>query len=211
VKSSRVVLLLMVTAGLVAACAERGPLLQPGGAAATPPERVELRPAGPPQPVPTDALEEGPAFEDVDHGLVTAEVFAVMDRLRAVAGGSPDFGGLAISPDRTRLVLRWYGAVPADVQAEVDASSSGPLGVVVEPALFRPADLQAEVDRLFDAHPGVVTAASVHDGGDGVHLLIREAVVEAAGGVQQALADHGVVSDYPVFAEAGSVVPAGGA
>jgi hypothetical protein len=200
----RVVVLLLAAAGL-AGCADRAPR-QPGSTG-EPPGLVELEPAGPPPAVPTDGLSvEG--LEGLEYPPVTVEMLTAVDQLRAAAGDDPDSGGPEISLDRTRIVLRWYGEVPPAVQEVVDAYATGPFTVVVEPTRFRPGDLQAEVDRLFREHPGVIAAAGARPTGDGIELMIREDAVAAAGGLDEALADNGIVSEFPLFAEEGSVVPA---
>jgi hypothetical protein len=200
----RVVVPLLAAAGL-AACADRAP--QQPGSTGEPSGLVELEPAGPPQAVPTDGLSvEG--LEGLEYPPVTMEMLTAVDQLRAAAGDDPDFGGPEISLDRTRIVLRWYGEVPPAVQEVVDAYAAGPFTVVVEPTRFRPGDLQAEVDRLFREHPGVIAAAGARPTGDGIELMIRADAVAEAGGLDEALADNGIVSEFPLFAEEGSVVPA---
>jgi hypothetical protein len=204
----RVVVPLLAAAGL-AACADRAP--QQPGSTGEPSGLVELEPAGPPQAVETPGLSDELSVEELE-GLeyppVTVEMLTAVDQLREAAGDDPDFGGSEISLDRTRIVLRWYGEVPPAVQEVVDAYAAGPFTVVVEPSRFRPGDLQAEVDRLFREHPGVIAAAGARPTGDGIELMIREDAVAAAGGLDEALADNGVVSEFPLFAEEGSVVPA---
>ena len=199
-----------MAAVLLTGCADQPQ--QPGGPQAEPSGYVELRPM-PESPGPrpeqlSDHVLPDELLEDLAYPPVTTEMTAALDQLRAAAGGSPDFAGPELSADRTRIIVRWYGEVPGDVQAVVDAHATGAVTMVVEQVPFRPADLQEEVDRLFREHPGVITAIGVRSAGDGIDLMISEQVVAEAGGLDEALADHGVVSEFPLFPSAGSVVPA---
>ena len=100
------------------------------------------------------------------------------------------------------------GPVLVAVQAVVDDYASGPFTVVVEPTPFRPRDLRDEAQRLTAAHPGVIVGTGARATGDGIELMIPPEVVAAAGGLDQAPADHGVVSRFPLFPREGSLAPA---
>jgi hypothetical protein len=126
-------------------------------------------------------------------------IYDLLERLAAAAGDSPDFGTPGISLDRTRLTVRWFGELPAPVQAAL-ADHPG-FEVVVQPTAFRPGDLRAEAARLAGAHGDVIVAATPRPEGDGVEVLVPPAIAEAAGGADQALA--GVTSAVPLFAEVG--------
>ena len=147
-------------------------------------------------------------LETLEYPPVTTEMMAALDQVRAAAGGSPDFGDPEISRDRTRIIVRWYGELPDAVQAVVDAHATGDFTIVVEQVPFRPADLRAEAERLIREHPGVVNGVGPRPAGDGIDVMISEQAVEEAGGLDEALADAGVVSEFPLFPSAGSVVPA---
>lgn len=136
------------------------------------------------------------------------EVYEALDRLRAAAGDDPDSGAPEISADRSRIVVRWHGAVPAAVQAVVDQYATGPFTVVVEQTPFPPGELLTEAGRLVEAHPGVVSAAGPRSTGDGIDVMIRPGAVDAAGSLDHALVENGVVSDFPLFPSSGTVEPA---
>jgi hypothetical protein len=199
----------VLAVALLTACAG-GPPQRPGAPA---------DPSGPVEALPLpDTLVELPGgtaealpdelVEQLALPPVTTEMVEAIDRLRAAAGASPDFGGPEISQDRSRIVVRWHGEVPRAVQDVVDEYAHGPFTVEVQPTRFRPGDLQAEAGRLVREHPGVVAGAGARPAGDGLDVLITEEAVDDAGGVVQALERHGVVSDFPLFAESGSIVPA---
>ncbi|MCZ2849463.1 hypothetical protein [Modestobacter sp. VKM Ac-2978] len=203
--------LLLGGAVVLTSCAEQPQ--QPGAPGEQPPGYVELRPMpespGPlpdelsPHVVPPDEL-----LEDLSLPPVTAEMMAALDEVRAAAGGSPDFGDPEISTDRTRITVRWYGPVPAAVQQVVDAHAAGDFVMVVEQVPFRPGDLQAEAQRLIREHPGVVNAVGPRPAGDGIDVMISKQAVADAGGLDQAVADAGILSEFPLFPSSGSVVPA---
>ena len=127
-------------------------------------------------------------------------IYDLLERLSAAAGDSPDFGTPGISLDRTRLVVRWFGELPAPVQRVLD-SATGAFTVVVQPTAFRPADLVAEADRLVREHGDVVAAATARPEGDGIEVLVPLPIAEAAGGAEQAVAD--LVAGFPLVAEVG--------
>ena len=132
-------------------------------------------------------------------------IYDLLERLSAAAGDSPDFGTAGISLDRKRLVVRWYGELPAPVQRVVD--SAGPdVEVTVVPTPFRPGDLRAEAERLLAAHGTVLAAATARPEGDGIEVLVPPAVAEEAGGPAQAVA--GLDAAYPLSAEVGEAPPA---
>jgi hypothetical protein len=137
---------------------------------------------------------------------VPSGIYDVLERLSAAAGDSPDFGTTGISLDRTRLTVRWFGDLPAGVQAVLDSAGEG-FEVVVQPTEFRPGDLRAVAARLAGEHGDVVAAASARPEGDGIEVLVPPVVAEAAGGPRQALAAAGVTSDVPLFAEIGDAPP----
>ena len=130
-------------------------------------------------------------------------VYDLLERLAAAAGDSPDAGTHGISLDRTRLVVRWFGELPAAVQAVL--RDAGGVEVSVQQTAFRPGDLAAEADRLVAGHPDVVAAATPRPEGDGIEVLVPPAVAEGAGGAEQALV--GVPSAFPLFAEVGEASP----
>ena len=173
------------------------------------PGQVELQPmpAAPEVPEPSGGLSDDEA-EQLGSSPVTTEMYAASDAVRAAAGNSPDFGGPEISSDGKQVVVRWYGDVPPAVQDVIDDYADAGVPVVVESTRFRPADLQAEANRLLQAHSGVIVGVGPRPAGDGLDVMIAPDAVERAGGLDQALAQNGVVSDFPIFAAKGSIVPA---
>jgi len=131
-------------------------------------------------------------------------IYDLLERVSAAAGDSPDFGTPGISLDRKRLVVRWFGELPAAVQ-NVLRDHPG-FEVTVQQTGFRPGDLRAEAERLLAQHGDVVASATARPEGDGVEVLVPPAVAEAAGGAEQALAT--VASAHPLFAEVGEAPPA---
>ena len=132
-----------------------------------------------------------------------AAVYDLLERLAAVAGDSPDAGTHGISLDRKRLVVRWFGELPDEVQAVLRDHPG--FEVTVQQTAFRPGDLAAEAERLAADHRDVVAAATPRPEGDGIEVLVPPAVAGSAGGAAQALAD--VVSTHPLFAEVGEPAP----
>ena len=125
-------------------------------------------------------------------------IYDLLERLSEAAGDSPDYGTPGISLDRTRLVVRWHGELPAAVQRLLAAPG---VEVTVQQTAFRPGDLRAEAERLLGEHAAVLAAASARPEGDGIEVLVPPATAEAAGGPDHAVA--GISSQYPVFAEVG--------
>ena len=177
---------LLAGAGLLAAC---------GGAAADP-----LRPS-PPSFVDVQA-DDGPLLPvppDTTHGLT--------ERLHAALGDAPEFGGGEISRDRTRYTIRWHGEPSPVLRVIVDDYADAEFDVIIADTEFLPGDLRAEAGRLVGEHSPAVQGAGPRPAGDGVTVMLSSAAVEAAGGVEAALADNGIVSDYPLFTEVGDVAP----
>jgi hypothetical protein len=133
---------------------------------------------------------------------VPTGIYDVLERVSAAAGDSPDFGSPGISLDRTRLTVRWFGALPPVVQAVIDSAGVG-FEVVVQPTGFRPGDLRAEAERLVREHTGVVAAATARPEGDGIEVLVHPLVADVAGGAEAALAGEGITSEFPLFPEIG--------
>ncbi|SDY19156.1 hypothetical protein SAMN05661080_02650 [Modestobacter sp. DSM 44400] len=133
-------------------------------------------------------------------------MYELLERVSAAAGDSPDRGDPGISLDRTRLTLRWYGELPADVRSVVEAATG--FDVAVEQTEFRPGDLRAEADRLAREHAPTVTSATARPEGDGIDVLVAPAAAGAVGGPDDALAAAGVTSPFPLVPEVGEVPPA---
>jgi len=140
--------------------------------------------------------------------LITMDMVTAVDRLRAASAGHPDAGEPEFSLDRTQVVLRWHGDVPDAVQTVVDDYASGPFTVVVAQTPFRYQELRDEAPRLLAAHRGVVVGVGPRNTGDGIDLMLPPEVVAAAGGLDEALADNGVVSRFPLFPREGVLRPA---
>ncbi|MGY1855740.1 hypothetical protein [Modestobacter sp. SYSU DS0290] len=131
-----------------------------------------------------------------------AEVYDLLERLSAAAGDSPDAGTPGLSLDRTRLVVRWFGEVPAAVQRVVDSAGEG-LTVTVVPTEFRPGDLRAEAGRIAAEHGPVVQTAAARPEGDGIEVLVAPDAAQAAGSAETAVLEAGVESGFPLFPEVG--------
>jgi hypothetical protein len=132
------------------------------------------------------------------------------ERVHAELGDSPEFGGTAINRDRTRFTIRWHGEVPAALRTLVDDyAPHAPFDILIEDTDFLPADLRAEAGRLVAQHAPVIQGAGPRPAGDGVDVTLSPEAVRRAGGAEAALADNGVVSDYPIFViDVGEVEPA---
>ena len=130
-------------------------------------------------------------------------IYDLLERLSAAAGDSPDFGTPGISLDRKRLVVRWYGELPARLQALL---ADPGVEVTVQQTPFRPGELRTEAERLLRDHADVLAAATARPEGDGIEVLVPAAVAAAAGGAEQAVTTVG--SAYPLFAEVGEASPA---
>ena len=118
-----------------------------------------------------------------------------VDRLWAAAGDNPHSGGPGVSLDRTRVYLRWHGPVSAAVQAVVDRYAGAPFTVEVVSVPFPPGELLEEAGRLLTEHPEVTGTAP---GDDRIVVLIHPERVDAAGGIDQALARYGIHSRFPL-------------
>jgi hypothetical protein len=122
------------------------------------------------------------------------------ERVHAELGGFPEFGGTAVDRDRTRFTIRWHGEATAVLQELVDDyAPHAPFDIVIEDTEFLPADLRAEAGRLVREHAPVIQGAGPRPAGDGVDVTLSPEAVRRAGSAEAALADNGVVSDYPIF------------
>ena len=134
--------------------------------------------------------------------------FALGERLQAELGGAPEFGGTAVDPDRTRFTIRWHGDVPAALTKIVDDYADAGFDVRIENTEFLPGDLRAEAQRLVREHHPVVQGAGPRPAGDGLTVTLSTEAARSAGGVEEALTDNGIVSNFPLFPEVGDIVPA---
>jgi hypothetical protein len=125
--------------------------------------------------------------------------FGLTERLHAEFGELPEYGGGAVNRDRTRYTIRWHGDVPATLRRIVDEYADGNFEIVIEQTEFLPGDLRAEAGRLLREHFPVVQGAGPRPAGDGVDVTLSPEAVREAGSAETALADNGVVSDYPIF------------
>jgi hypothetical protein len=132
------------------------------------------------------------------------------ERVHAELGYFPEFGGTAIDRDRTRFTIRWHGEVPAVLREIVDDyAPHAPFDIVIEDTEFLPGDLRAEAGRLILEHSPVIQGAGPRPAGDGVDVTVSPEAVRRAGSAEAALADNGVVSDYPIYVlSVGDIEPA---
>jgi hypothetical protein len=136
-------------------------------------------------------------------------MFWLRERLHAEFEDLAEYGGGAANRDRTRYMIRWHGDVPAKMRQIVDEYADRDFEIVIEQTAFLPGDLRAEAGRLLRVHSPVVQGAGPRPAGDGVDVTLSPEAVRAAGSAEAALADNGVVSDYPIFVvSVGDVEPA---
>ncbi|TWH75056.1 hypothetical protein JD78_03607 [Modestobacter roseus] len=197
---------LAVAAMALAGCADAPGTPQSPGDPSVPPglvlvEPMPEEPPALPETLPPELLEE------LALPPVSMDVYGLIERVRAAAGNSPDFGDVEIGRDRTQLIVRWHGRLPAAVQAVVDDPGVPEIEVVVEQTRFPVGELRAEASRLIGAHPDLIAGIGARPAGDGLDVLVRTSAVDAAGGADEALARGGVTSRFPLFAEAGEIVP----
>lgn len=122
------------------------------------------------------------------------------ERVHAEVGSFPEFGGTAVNRDRTRFTIRWHGGVPAVLRELVeDYAPHASFDIIIEDTEFLPGELRTEAERLLRDHSLVVQGAGPRPAGDGVDVILSPDAVRAAGSAEAALADNGVVSDYPIF------------
>jgi len=192
-RSARSAVLGLLTAALAACGGAQGGddrPLEPG-----PP--VLLTPA-PDEPDPVPRPDEVPALPPV-----TEEMHALLEEVSARWVGHPDLGQSEVDPDRSLVILRWYGTPPAELAALAQTSAGAGFDVRLDATRFRATELSAEAGRLVQEHPGVVTGAGPRAPGDGIEVSIDPAV--SANPDAQALEELGVVSRFPLFP--GSMAP----
>ena len=168
-----------------------------GTAAAGPPEEPPTRFADPGTPDGFPLLTPPPGT-----------TFGLTEQLHAEFGDRPEYGGGAVSRDRTRYTIRWHGEVPPALAEIVDDYADADFDVVIEDTEFLPGDLRAEAERLVREHHPVVQGAGPRPAGDGLTVSLSTEAVQAAGGIEEALADNGIVSEFPLFPEVGDIEPA---
>ncbi|MGY1855742.1 hypothetical protein [Modestobacter sp. SYSU DS0290] len=198
---------LAVAAVALAGCADASATPEPPGAPSVPPGLVQLEPMPDEPPALPETLPPE-LLEELVLPPVSLDVYGLIDRVRAAAGDSPDFGAVEISRDRTQLIVRWHGRLPAPVQAVVDDPGVPEIEVVVEQTRYPVGELRAEADRLITEHPDLISGIGARPAGDGLDVLIRSSAADAAGGADEALTRGGVTSRFPLFVEAGEIVPA---
>jgi hypothetical protein len=132
------------------------------------------------------------------------------EKVHAEFGDLPEFGGTAVNRDRTRFTIRWHGEVPSALREIVDDyAPHAPFDILIADTEFLPGDLRAEAGRLLREHAPVIQGAGPRPAGDGVDVTLSSEAVRAAGSPEAALADNGVVSDYPIFViDVGDIEPA---
>ncbi|TYP87972.1 hypothetical protein [Blastococcus xanthinilyticus] len=187
--------LLVALVGVLAACAgaQAGEAPVPEGGM-----RVELVPPGEPpvlpeplpQPVPEEMLSLPP---------VTEEMTVLLEEVRVRWGEHRDLGQSEITLDRSAVILRWYGAPPAELVALAEASGGAGFDVRIEQTRFRTTELVEEAGRLVREHAGVVHSAWPGNDGGGVGIGLDPAV--AGDGGAEDLARLGISSRFPLFPE----------
>jgi hypothetical protein len=125
----------------------------------------------------------------------------LMNQVVAAAGEPSGLVDATFDVDAGRLVIHWHDHVPPRVQAVLDRARDAPFEVVVEPARFSRGALQAEVRRLRAEHPATIAAMAVRTEGDGLYVTIVPEIAQAAGSPRAAAAQHGLISDHPLWFE----------
>ncbi|RZU33577.1 hypothetical protein [Blastococcus saxobsidens] len=187
---------LVVLGCLLTACAGAGAAEEPrpeqGPPVVLAPPPAEMVPV--PEP-PTRASPE----EMLSLPPVTEEMHRLLDEVHTRWGAHPDLGQAEITLDRSAVVLRWYGAPPAELVALAEASGGSGFEARIEETRFRTAELVDEAGRLVRGHPGVVHSAWPLPAGDGIGVGLDPAA--AGDGGPDDLARLGIGSRFPIVAE----------
>ena len=180
---------------LLTACAGAGAAEEPPPDDGPP---VVLAPPGGPVPVP-EPLPQPLPEEMLSLPPVTWEMHSLLQEVQERWGEHPDRGQSEITLDRELVILRWYGAPPAELVALAEASGGTGFDVRIEETRFRTTELVEEAGRLVRGHPGVIHSAWPLNGGDGIGIGLDPAI--AGDGGPDDLARLGVSSRFPLVAE----------
>ncbi|WP_424445859.1 hypothetical protein [Microbacterium sp. CH-015] len=189
-----------LTAAIIAATAANShiPPTSPLGAV-----EYTLEPTIPPDLRLVDEATEELAYDPID--LATTEW---MNALQHAIANDPNFGTVAISPDRTTVTITWHGQPNATLTTQIAAAPDG-LTVVIQEAAFQPGELQALIG-LPDLIPGLrVTMGGMENDGSGLRIGIWElpdGLTEDD--VAQELAAAIGRPDVPITVEVAQIVPA---
>lgn len=193
----------VVAAGIVAVTGAIDDTPEPP---ALPPLAYTAEPTPPPGPNLVDELGEELLYAPID--AATSEW---LDALQLAVMADPNFGTVAISPDRTTVTITWYGA-PSRTLTEQIAAAPEAISVVVQEAAFQPGELQALVGQAMqpDLLPGIrVSMGAVENDGSGIRIGIWEL---PDGSSQEDVAEQIAAAigrpDVPVTVEVAQVVPA---
>ena len=117
---------------------------------------------------------------------------AAADAIQAAGGAGSGYANTIAAPENRQLVLYWKGAVPANVQAEIDRQRSN-VPIVVRAARYSAQEVDVEVERIgrvgISSSPRVAGAAPRPDG-SGIDLYLDGPTpgIRQAGQAQQARA-----------------------
>ncbi len=157
-----------------------------------------------------DQLREELALPPID-----LETMQWLDRLQGELTGDANFGSPAISKDRSRVTITWYGTPSARLE-EMVAEAPEKLTVVIQPAVFRPAELNELAQRAVTTK-GLVPGVQVAMGGpapDASGITIGIVKLPAGRTLEQlgtAFAQALQRPDVPIAVEvSGTVVPING-
>lgn len=155
-----------------------------------------------------DEFDETLSLDAIDidtMNWLNALQFAVMN--------DPNFGTIAISPDRTTVSITWFGEPSVTLQQQTDAAPEG-LKVVIQPAKFQPAELQELIMQAMSPGllPGIrVTMGGAENDGSGLRFGVWELPSGSTPeGVAEQLADALGRPDVPIVIEIAQIVPADG-
>lgn len=193
----------LATAGVVYAAANRTP-----PESSFPTMEYTVDPTLPPDLRLVDEFDEGLLSDAIDldtMNWLNALQFAVMN--------DPNFGTVAISPDRTTVTITWYGDPGTTLQQQIDAAPEN-IEVVIQPAKFRPAELQELIGKAMtpDLLSGIrVTMGGAENDGSGLRFGIGELPKGSTlDSVAQQLADALGRPDVPITIEVAQIMPADG-
>lgn len=142
------------------------------------------------------------------------EVMTWQTDLQTAFYADPNFGSVAISPDRSVFTITWHGA-PSPALEQHIAAAPGGLEVVIQPADFPPGELQQLVSRAMKPGflPGIqIAVGAVENDGSGIHLgLAEEPEGQTLAEVAHALGTALDRTDVPIRVEVtGAVIPIAG-
>ncbi|MBU1250539.1 MAG: hypothetical protein KJ659_01760 [Actinobacteria bacterium] len=153
--------------------------------------------------------------DEFDEGLVSdaidLDVMNWLNGLQLAVMNDPNFGTVAISPDRMTVTITWYRELSTTLQQQIDLAPDG-IEVVIQPAAFQPADLQELIARAMvpDLLAGIrITMGGAENDGSGLRFGIWELPKGGTlDGIAEQLAHAIGRPDIPITVEVAQIVPA---